>query len=44
MNMFNERTEEKSKNLPSGWYWILIEGYDYAHPCWFGKFKSSDRP
>jgi len=25
------------KNLPqkSGWYWVLIEGYDEPTPCWY---------
>lgn len=29
--------KEKKLKYPvkSGWYWVLIEGYDSPTPCWF---------
>lgn len=23
--------------VKNGWYWVLFEGYDSPHPCWFMK-------
>jgi len=38
---FNESNSEK-KTLPekSGWYWIIIEGYDEPTPCWYSGAES----
>jgi len=29
--------EQKNLKYPekSGWYWVLIDGYDSPTPCWF---------
>ena len=34
------------KELPkkSGWYWVLIEGYDTPHPCWFSRVDQWNNP
>lgn len=31
-------------NIPSktGWYWILIDGYDEPTPCWFTSLREDE--
>lgn len=26
----------------SGWYWVLLDGYECPTPCWFVKAQQSD--
>jgi hypothetical protein len=37
---------DKKMILPekSGWYWVLIDGYDSPTPCWFSRVDNWNDP
>lgn len=40
MAKINKISEQLELPTKTGWYWILIDGYDTPTPCWFSYNKS----
>jgi hypothetical protein len=35
IKLLNENLKSKELPLKSGWFWVLIKGYDDPTPCWY---------
>lgn len=42
IDKFEEHSGELEFPSKSGWYWVVIDGYDTPTPCWFSHSEDMD--
>ena len=38
-----KKVNESKLPIKSGWYWVLIDGYDTPTPCWYNAPNPDDQ-